>query len=85
MTGSDSEGSSEPKKYKTLREIYDATEEIKLEDEELFLMGVEEPMNYKQVARSMNWKQAMKQEIEVVKKNNTWKLTELPPGHKAIS
>lgn len=26
----------------------------------------------------------MKQEIKVVEKNNTWKLTELPSGHKAI-
>lgn len=43
MKGSDSGSSesSEPTNYKSFREIYVATEEIELEDEELFLKGVD--------------------------------------------
>lgn len=47
-------------------------------------MGVDEPVNYKCAAKDENWREAMRKEIEAVEKNKTWKLTELPPGHKPI-
>lgn len=40
-----------PKRYRRLSEIYNVTEQIELEDDELYLMGVDEPMNYKEAAK----------------------------------
>lgn len=67
-TNSVLDSSSEPRNYKSLREIYDNTEEIEL-DEELYPMGVEEPTCYEQVAKETEWRQAIKKEIEAVEKN----------------
>lgn len=79
---SESEASSAPQNFRSLGEIYADTEEVELEDEELLLMGVEEPADYKQAPRGVNWRKAMSQEMEYVEKNNTWSLTELPPGER---
>ena len=82
---SDAETSSEqPRKYKQLTKIYAGTEEIELDDDELMLMGTVEPTNYSTAAVEDCWQQAMKTEIEAVERNNTWRLTELPVGQKAI-
>ena len=75
--------STEPKKFRPLSGIYDATEEVEL-DEELWLMGVDEPVNYAQAVKDVNWRKAMKQEINSIEANDTWKLTSLPPGQKII-
>ncbi|KAL8110532.1 hypothetical protein AgCh_026310 [Apium graveolens] len=48
---SNSESSSEaPRRYKQLSEIYDATEKIELEDDELMLTGKVEPTNFNNAA-----------------------------------
>lgn len=44
------------------------------------LMGTEEPTIYSKAATEYNWQQAMRNEIDAVERNNTWKLTELPTG-----
>lgn len=75
--------SREPKKTRLISEIYNDTEEMVLE-EELFLMGVEEPSNYKEAAKDRNWKRAMEAELDSIEKNGTWNLTELPPCQKVI-
>lgn len=72
-----------PKKFRSLNEVYDETEEVTL-DEELYLMGVEEPSNFKQAAKDINWKKAMRQELDAIEANKTWELVTLPPGHKTI-
>ena len=80
-----SEASNEPpRNFRSLSEVYANTEEVELEDDELFLMGIDEPVSYGQAVKQQNWKEAMKREMEVVEKNGTWKLTKLPPGHKVI-
>lgn len=80
----DSETSSEPMNFRLISSIYDETEEVKT-SEELLLMGVEEPRTFEQANESENWKEVMKVEIESIKKNKTWVLTDLPPGRKPIS
>lgn len=47
-------------------------------------MGVDEPVCFEQAITDEVWKEAMDQEISSIEKNQTWKLTHLPPGHKAI-
>lgn len=48
------------------------------------LMGVDEPINYGQASKKMEWRHAMYQELELIERNDTWKLMELPPGKKVI-
>lgn len=48
------------------------------------LMGTIEPTSYSKAAMEHCWQQAMKHEIDAVERNNTWRLTELPAGKKAI-
>ena len=74
---------SPPRKFRLLGEIYDVTEETELEDE-LLLMGIDEPVNYDQACKEKEWRSAMESEIKSIEKNNTWVLTNLPPGNKAI-
>ena len=40
---------------------------------------------YKEAINDPNWVQAMHEEIESLQDMKTWTLTELPPGHHAIS
>ncbi|KAL8145519.1 hypothetical protein AgCh_003617 [Apium graveolens] len=81
---SDIDTDSGPRHYRSLHDIYNETQEIKLEDDELLFAGVEEPASYTKAAAEHNWREAMKTEMDAVERNNTWKLTELPPGQKAI-
>ena len=54
-----------------------------MEIEGLYL-AEEEPRNYKQASGDKEWIEAMKVELNSINKNNTWRLTELPKGQKAI-
>lgn len=72
-------------RYRSLRDIYDNTDEIELEQELLFA-GTDEPQTYEQAAGDKNWRLAMEGEIDSIVKNETWKLTvtELRVGKKVI-
>lgn len=78
-----SSSSTEPVKFRLLSDIYDEAPEVELENE-LLLAGIDEPSNFSQAVTEGTWKKAMEQEIEAIEKNRTWKLVELPSGHKPI-
>lgn len=78
-----SDTSSEPRNFRLLSDIYNETEEIEIDDELLFL-SVEEPTSYSEAAKEKEWREAMENELSSIEKNNTWVLTDLPHGHKAI-
>ncbi|KAL8090283.1 hypothetical protein AgCh_039668 [Apium graveolens] len=80
---SSSSSSSAPAKFRSLFDIYNDTEEVELDDE-LLLMGIDEPKNYTEAAKEYNWRHAMESEMNSIEKNNTWKLTELPFDRKVI-
>ncbi|KAL8157797.1 hypothetical protein AgCh_002489 [Apium graveolens] len=40
--------------------------------------------DYSQAVKELAWREAMQSEIDLIEKNNTWILTDLPHGHKAI-
>ncbi|GAU41840.1 hypothetical protein TSUD_177510 [Trifolium subterraneum] len=44
----------------------------------------EDPNSYEEAVKHDVWKKAMESEIEVIKKNDTWELTDLPQGVKPI-
>lgn len=50
----------------------------------MLLCGSYEPRSYDQAVKEKAWEQAMRNEIDTIEKNNTWRLEELPPGHKLI-
>lgn len=78
-----SSSSSEPQNFRLLSDILNETEELEAENE-MLLLGIEEPKNYSEAAIEKAWEQAMNNEIEAIEKNNTWTLVELPPGKKAV-
>ncbi|GJU61826.1 ribonuclease H-like domain, reverse transcriptase, RNA-dependent DNA polymerase [Tanacetum coccineum] len=67
-----------PKRYRTLTDLYDETNEV------LLLNDGEEPTSYSMACKHEEWKKAMKTELDSIERNNTWTLVELPPGRKAI-
>lgn len=75
--------SSAPLWFRNLNDIYAQEEDIEL-IEELLLLSIDEPVVYEQAAKSRIWKDAMKAELDAIEKNQTWVLTDLPKGHKAI-
>ncbi|GJR90306.1 zinc finger, CCHC-type containing protein [Tanacetum coccineum] len=62
--------------FRTLKDLYENTEEL--------LLVEDEPKNYKEASSDQKWIEAMKVELDSINRNNTWKLTTLPKGHKAI-
>nr|GEW73491.1 ribonuclease H-like domain, reverse transcriptase, RNA-dependent DNA polymerase [Tanacetum cinerariifolium] len=62
--------------FKTLNDLYENTEEL--------LLAENEPKNYKESSSDKKWIEAMKVELDSINRNNTWELTTLPKGHKAI-
>jgi hypothetical protein len=59
--------SSTPVKLKTLQDIYARCH-----------MCIIEPENYQEAFGDKAWQEAMKEELEVIEKNNTWELVERP-------
>ncbi|GJX08294.1 zinc finger, CCHC-type containing protein [Tanacetum coccineum] len=62
--------------FRTLNDLYENTEEL--------LLAEDEPKNYKEASTDQKWIEAMKVELDSINRNNTWELTNLPKGHKAI-
>lgn len=75
-----SESNSQPRQYRTPSEIYNDTDPIDLNEEELMVMVIDDPVNFSQADNEAVWRKAMKHEIDSVEKNGTWELTNLPPG-----
>ena len=79
-----SDSSEQPRKFRMLNEVYNESEPVELDEDELMLLGVEEPNSFDQAAVDRAWQKAMEVEINAIERNKTWKLVELPTGHKAI-
>nr|GEZ25683.1 ribonuclease H-like domain, reverse transcriptase, RNA-dependent DNA polymerase [Tanacetum cinerariifolium] len=62
--------------FRTLNDLYENIEKL--------LLAEDEPKNYKEASSDQKWIEAMKAELDSINRNNTWKLTTLPKGHKAI-
>ncbi|KAL0379126.1 UNVERIFIED_CONTAM: Retrovirus-related Pol polyprotein from transposon RE1 [Sesamum radiatum] len=48
------------------------------------LSAMQEPRTYKEAAASTEWREAMNDEIKALERNQTWEITSLPPGKRAI-
>lgn len=54
--------------FKSLGEIYAATGPIELEEDELYLMGIDEPTYDSQATNGDEWRKAMQAEIKAVER-----------------
>ena len=43
-----------------------------------------DPTIFESVVKEAKWRKAMDDEIDAIKRNDTWELTDLPKGHKTI-
>lgn len=66
-----------------MKEVYDDTSQVEL-DAEALLALMEEPTSYTEAAVDREWVAAMDSEIQSIRKNGTWELSDLPLGHKPI-
>ncbi|KAL4025508.1 hypothetical protein IC575_013909 [Cucumis melo] len=72
---------------RSLRDIYDETKELSQSFNNLTLFclfGDSEPLNFEEALQNDKWKIAMDEEIKAIKKNDTWELSTLPNGKKAV-
>ncbi|KAA0056495.1 copia protein [Cucumis melo var. makuwa] len=87
-TSSSPASSSEgPRGMRSLRDIYDETEELSQSFNNLTLFclfGDSEPLNFEEASQNDKWKIAMDEEIKAIKMNDTWELSTLPNGKKAV-
>ncbi|KAH9695599.1 hypothetical protein KPL71_022832 [Citrus sinensis] len=67
----------------SLQDLYEVTE--RHDNLTLFCLFADcEPVNFQEAALDEKWRIAMDEEIKAIVKNDTWELTTLPKGHKAI-
>jgi len=64
-----------PMRYRNLADLYNSCS---------LALSAEDPISYEEAAKSKEWITAMKEEMNAINKNQTWKLTILPEGKKAI-
>ncbi|KAE8683276.1 TMV resistance protein N-like [Hibiscus syriacus] len=68
---------------RSLRDLYEVTE--RQDNLTLFCLFADcEPVSFQEAVQEKKWRDAMDEEIKAIEKNDTWKLTSLPKGHKAI-
>jgi hypothetical protein len=55
-----------------------------VEQGQLFAVAADEPATLAKAERDVHWKAAMGEEIRAIEENDTWVLTDLHPGRRAI-
>ena len=74
-----------PRKYKTLRHLYETTQRLDFDDiVDYALFSGTDPISHEEASKDIKWRKTMDEEIQSIQKNKTWNLVELPKGHKAI-
>jgi hypothetical protein len=53
--------------------------------EELNMMSTGEPCTFAEAEQDVAWQAAMQEEIDSIKRNQTWELADLSQGHRAIT
>ena len=77
-----SEG-SQSQRYKSLIDLYSETTPITQDEQACLLLG-EEPFSYSEAAQEEVWRQAMRDEMLAIDRNNTWELEIPPPNCRPI-
>lgn len=64
-----------PRKVRSLKNIYETCS---------FALNISDPITYEEAAKEEVWREAMKDELAAIEKNNTWKLVTLPEGKTTV-
>jgi hypothetical protein len=70
------------KKTRSLQEIYDQGDRIDLQSN--FSLFTQDPIYFEDVIKEQHWINEMNEEIESIKKNDTWDLVDLPKEKECI-
>jgi hypothetical protein len=76
--------SSGPRRYKTLKKIYNHAKPVTLDYSGLCLLGVDKPANFVEASKDPSWKHAMDEKLKAIESNDTWTLVTRRPNHKPI-
>jgi hypothetical protein len=67
-----------------IRKLSEVIAELDDQGVQLHVVSPEEPTTVAEAQSDQNWKMAMEEEMSAIEDNKTWKLCELPHGHRAI-
>ncbi|KAL2251279.1 UNVERIFIED_CONTAM: Retrovirus-related Pol polyprotein from transposon TNT 1-94 [Sesamum indicum] len=77
--------SERPRKFRSLRDIYDAPEEVNFSNFTQNCLIVEtEPLSYEDATHERKWRKTMDEEIKAITKNDSWELVPLSKDKNAI-
>uniref|UniRef100_A0ACD5U6F7 Uncharacterized protein n=1 Tax=Avena sativa TaxID=4498 RepID=A0ACD5U6F7_AVESA len=79
-----SPGEEAPRRYRTLQNLFDTTDRVDPAYNDNCLLVAEEPATFADAEKDGAWRNAMQEEISSIETNKTWRLAQLPPGHRAI-
>ncbi|RLN31260.1 hypothetical protein C2845_PM05G13740 [Panicum miliaceum] len=72
-----------PLRFRKLDDILASSDPV--EQQELMMaVGDGEPATFEEARREQSWIKAMREEMASIEQNSTWKLVDLPRGHKTI-
>ncbi|XP_042425883.1 uncharacterized protein LOC122013717 [Zingiber officinale] len=73
------------RRIRSLRDIYDVTEEVNVTNQVYFaFFAGEDQITYEEASKEKKWVHAMNEEISSIEKSGTWELTTLPPYKSPI-
>jgi hypothetical protein len=78
------EPSEGPLGKRPLNDICDDSSEVDMAYSGLCLLGTGEPSTFAEAEKQACWQRAMKEEMDSIVSNKTWKLCELPKGQNPI-
>ena len=85
QTGDSVDSEGQPRRIRTLGNIYDTTEEVHdYEYSGVCFFAAEEPRSVEEALTEQCWREAMQAEMDSIQSNRTWELSVLPAGHRAI-
>jgi hypothetical protein len=79
-----SPGEEAPRRYRTLENLFDTTETVDPSYSDACFLLADEPANFAEAEKDKEWLAAMTEELASIEANQTWQLTKLPQGHRAI-
>jgi hypothetical protein len=77
---SSSDDETRTPKTRSIPNLYEATSELHL----VCLLAQGDNISFEEAIKNDKWRAVMDDEIHAIEKNDTWELTSLPRGHKAI-
>jgi hypothetical protein len=73
-----------PCRYRTLENLFNTSKEVDPAYSDVCLLTADEPTIFSEAEKDKLWQAAMMEEMASIEMNQTWRLTQLPPGHRAI-